>query len=41
MRVVTYILKVILIKPKGKSAAKNINKYLQHIKKILVENTII
>ena len=34
MRVVTYILKLILIKFKGESAAKNINKRLRYIKRI-------
>ena len=41
MRVATYILKMILIKSKKKSAAKSIKEWLWYIKKILVEDTIV
>ena len=33
--------KIILTKPKGKLAAKNIKKQLRHIKKILVEDATV
>ena len=39
MRVAIYILKIILIKIKGKSAAQRVKERLQQIKKILVKDT--
>ena len=37
----TQVLKTTLTKSKGKSAAKNIKKQLQYIKKILIEGTTV